>query len=260
MHTKGFAAGLLVLLALLQPGSSFALTISPPDAAASASPRSGESDATASLRSAASAAVPIKRIKPLPFHAISLVELQDGRIYLQSSDGRLVVYGGHIMDMLEGRAITSMEDASSFDLVYLDKLGFRPSDFVHYNVGHGVDTVVVFFDPSDPSTSTLFQQSEALSDKFTFVFVLTPFRGKLGADQSVQLACLKDQDAAKRVLFGRGQALSSLPQAPANCPVEKLQKAMIMARVAGAAALPFLVLPSHKTLTRPTGTLSAILN
>lgn len=201
-------------------------------------------------------AAQMKQVKRLPVNGLSIVELTDGRSFVVSDNGRLAVIG-RILDLWEGTTITNIQESASLDKINLARMGIKPQDLTKFSIGNGPKQVFAFVDPLCEPCRKIVSDMNSYAKTHTFHIIIAPFSGSQAGLAARQLHCSPDKKLAIQALISG--SMVSLPEAPRDCDVESVQKAMITSMVLGIKVSPFLILPDNTTVSGQNVQLSQAL-
>lgn len=190
----------------------------------------------------------VDEVKRLPVTGLSMVKAGD-KMFLMTDNGHFVVAGNFkLVDMWEGRVITSVADTKNIDKVDLRKIGMKPEELSPFSIGTGKKEVVIFIDPQCNFCHDLLTQLEPLSKEYTFKLVLIPVLGKDSAEIAKKLICNKDKAQSLKALIDKDfSKLPALVRKEGECDLKPLQKSVVATKLLDIQGVPFIFLPSHNT-------------
>jgi thiol:disulfide interchange protein DsbC len=190
----------------------------------------------------------VDAVKRLPVTGLSLVEAGDKR-FLMSDNGHFVIAGTFkLVDMWQGKVITSIADTKNIDKVDLYKIGIKPDDLSAFTIGSGKKEVVIFIDPMCNFCHDLIAQLEPLSKSYTFKLVLIPVLGKESAEISKKLLCNPNREQSLQAITSKDYSkLPAVDPKSNTCDLKTLQKAVVTTKLLDIQGVPFMFLPSHNT-------------
>lgn len=190
----------------------------------------------------------VDEVKRLPITGISLVKAGD-KTFLITDNGHFVVAGNFkLLDMWQGKLITSVADTKGIEKVDLRKIGINPDQLSTFTVGTGQREVVIFLDPQCDHCHDLISQLEPMTKDFTFKLVVIPVLGSKSAEIAKQLLCNKDRGQSLQSLLAKDYAkLPPLVRQEGACDLKPLQKAVIATKLLDIQGVPFIFLPSKNT-------------
>lgn len=215
----------------------------------------------------------IDEVKRLPVQGLSFVKSGD-KIMLITDNGHFVVTGAFkLIDMWQGKVLTSVSDTKGIDKVDLRKIGLNPDEISAFTIGSGKKEVVIFIDPMCDYCHQLIGQLESLGKDYVFKLVLIPVLGNQSAEIIKKLICnpnnKKDpsKDPSKEplkvslnaLLIKNYSQLPPLDNKNGSCDLIPLQKALVTTKLLGIQGVPFIFLPSHNTFRGGTKSLKTLL-
>lgn len=189
----------------------------------------------------------LKAVKKLPVHGLTMIETEDGKVFLLSDNGRLAIIGGRWVDLYEGKNIGSIDDAASLDKLNLSRMGIKVEDFAPWTIGSGPKRVTAFIDPLCDECRALVKQMPAMGGQYTFQVVLLPLSGGPSGLAARRMLCSPDKQLALDAMLNN--AFESLPKDSPDCDVTPAQKALIAASVLGIRSVPYFIHPDFTVST-----------
>ncbi|MFA5920770.1 MAG: thioredoxin fold domain-containing protein [Methylococcaceae bacterium] len=214
---------------------------------AAEAPKLTSSDIAAGLMS-----VKIDGMQDLPITGLKMIKTGD-KVVFMSSNGRFALYGGKLLDVWTQQEIRDLPDIDRIaKRIDLSRMKLNIDDLGPVTVGHGKDTVLVFIDPRCPYCGKVMKDLPALQDRYTFKLVMVPILGQESQNVVVQLACQlasndkQAKDAVRQRLLKQDYA--DLPtDNPVQCNKERLQKAIVTAKLFALPGVPYLIAPDGRT-------------
>ncbi len=190
----------------------------------------------------------VDEVKRLPVTGLSMIKAGD-KTFLISDNGHFVVAGNlKLIDMWQGKVISSVADTKGIDKVDLRKIGLSPDELSTFTIGAGKKEVVIFVDPQCNYCHDLVIQLEPLGKEYTFKLVLIPVLGKESAEITKKLICNKDQAQSLEALIAKDYSkLPALVRQEGSCDLKPLQKAVVATKLLDIQGVPYIFLPSHNT-------------
>lgn len=190
----------------------------------------------------------VDEVKRLPVTGLSMIKAGD-KMFLITDNGHLVVAGNFkLIDMWQGKVITSVADTKDIDKVDLRKIGLNPEELSVFSIGNGKKEVTIFVDPQCDYCHDLIGQLEPLAKDYTFRLVLIPVLGKESAEISKKLICHKDKEQSLKALIAKDYSkLPAVVRQEGACDLKPLQKAVVATKLLDIKGVPFIFLPSHNT-------------
>ncbi len=190
----------------------------------------------------------VDEVKRLPVTGLSMIKAGD-KTFLISDNGHFVVAGNlKLIDMWQGKVISSVADTKGIDKVDLRKIGLSPDELSTFTIGTGKKEAVIFIDPQCNYCHDLIIQLEPLGKEYTFKLVLIPVLGKESAEIIKKLICNKDQAQSLQALIAKDYSkLPALVRQEGSCDLKPLQKAVVATKLLDIQGVPYIFLPSHNT-------------
>lgn len=186
----------------------------------------------------------IEAMRRLPGSNMQMVQAA-GSAFLITENGRFAVVHGRIYDLWHNEEIKSIGDldrlASRLDLSRM-KLDF--AELATLYVGGGKRVATLFIDPRCEHCVSLLGQVNALSSEYQFRLVLLPLLGDPSVADAKQLLCAPSGAALALI----SKRIASLPKAPNDCALAKLQKTIITARILGIDTVPTAIAPDGRVM------------
>jgi len=188
----------------------------------------------------------VDEVKRLPVTGLSMIKAGD-KMFLITDNGHFTVAGNFkLVDMWQGKIISSVADTKDIDKIDLRKIGLNPTELSVFSVGTGKKEVTIFIDPQCDYCHGLIEQLEPLAKDYTFRLVLVPVLGKDSAEISKKLICNKDKDQSLKALIAKDYSkLPALVRQEGVCDLKPLQKAVVATKLLDIKGVPFIFLPSH---------------
>jgi len=190
----------------------------------------------------------VDEVKRLPVTGLSMIKTGD-KMFLITDNGHFVVAGNFkLVDMWQGKIISSIADTKDIDKVDLRKIGLNPEELSVFSIGTGKKEVTIFVDPQCDYCHDLIGQLEPLAKDYKFRLVLIPVLGKESAEISKKLICNKDKDQSLKALIAKDYSkLPAVVRQEGACDLKPLQKAVVATKLLDIKGVPFIFLPSHNT-------------
>ena len=189
----------------------------------------------------ATASKHISEIAPLPVAGVSLVETNDGKRVLMSSNGRFVFTG--VFDTWNDRNILTTGDVKKYaQRIDLRQLSLNLDDLHHYQYGEGEKQAVVFVDPNCAYCRKLIDSIGEAREDYTFILLPVGLLGKPSQQILNNLSCASDDEALEAIMTHQYDTLKS---APKGCQPQKQMKTLATARVFGIDVVPFSISPHN---------------
>src|SRR5690349_19766485 len=142
-------------------------------------------------------AAQMQQIVTLPIRGMRAVQSQntagDSQILFISDTGRFAI-SGQLIDILQQKPLSTVaemqEVASRLDL---KRLGLEVKTLNTITLGVGAQEVVIFIDPRNPACLALAKEARALTNRYTFQFVLIPVLGDKSHQIAKQVTCETDK-------------------------------------------------------------------
>lgn len=192
----------------------------------------------------------VKAVKRIPVNFFTMIETNDGKVFLVSDNGRLAILGGRWIDLWEGQNITNIADSASLDKVNFARMGIDLQEFSPFVVGHGPQSIAIFVDPTDDHARQLVRSLKPYYPKYTFNIILAPLNGEVAGTSARRMHCSPDKALALDAFLNN--AIRTLPVELPTCDPTPVQKAMLTALIMGFRQSPFVILPDKTTLSGPS--------
>ena len=234
-----------VILIIMLFGMVGRIQAAEPDKVAQSTKPTMDGEMTAEVRDIMRSVDAVKR---LPVTGMSMIDA-DNKTFLITDNGHFVVAGNFkLVDMWQGKVISSVEDAKGIDKVDLRKIGLSPDELSTFTIGTGKKEVVIFVDPQCNYCHDLIAQLEPLGKEYVFKLVLIPVLGKESAETIKKLLCNKDKAQSLQALVDKDYSkLPALVRQEGSCDLKPLQKAVVATKLLDIQGVPFIFLPSHNT-------------
>lgn len=182
----------------------------------------------------------ITKMQQLPISGVNIVESDKGTFFV-SANGRFV-FKGPIYDMWNGQPVSTVADVENIvNRVDLKKIGVDLEQLATFTLGKGDKEVVIFVSPECPHCHKVMEQAAQLADQYTFRLVLLPI-GPKALPLAKKVWCAGPEKGLPALL---AQKYDGLPEG--QCDLAPMQKVLVVARVLGIPAVPYLVRHDGKT-------------
>ena len=177
-------------------------------------------------------------VQPLPIHAMIFAEKQ-GRVKIASGNGRFI-FNGVMHDRWANRDVLTLEDAiRAFNYIEMKGIGVDLVDVLKpYRYGTGKKDIVIFIDPYCSACSKLLKDLPADSQEYTFNLIPIAVLGEESKKRVKNLACAKDQDAARlQLLTKQYRDLEEVE----TCSPDIMSYRMFTGQILGIKGIPFMI-------------------
>ncbi len=185
----------------------------------------------------------MKGMKNLPGTGFNIAEGgQEGRTetFLISSNGRFVIRNVEVIDTWNGHLMKSLDDVAFLNKIDFSKMRIRMDEMLTFTVGKaGAKENVIFVDPKCPYCKTMLEQIQKMTSTHRFRIVVSPILGEESVEISKRLNCVADKSVAVKALLTNNYA--NLPPVKEGCDTEPMSRAIVIGRLLGNNAVPFLV-------------------
>lgn len=187
----------------------------------------------------------IKSMQQLPAEGFHVVESNDGRFMLVSTNGHYVILNPKILDMWNQVEVKSVSDLKASDRIPLSRMGLSADKLGGVTLGDKSQAkrTTVFLDPASPESSKVLPAVRELASKQRVDVVFFP-AAENRTDTTRALVC--DPAAAMRFVE-RGQ-LPAPRSASDGCGNEAMQRTRVTIQLLGIEVLPFTVAPNGATV------------
>ena len=177
-------------------------------------------------------------VQPLPIHGMIFAEKQ-GRVKIASGNGRFI-FNGVMHDRWAGRDVLTLDDAiRAFNYIEMKGIGVDLVDALKpYRYGAGKKDIVIFIDPYCSACSKLLTDMPVDSQKYTFNLIPIAVLGEESKKRVKNLACAKDQDAARlQLLTKQYRDLDEVE----TCSPDLMSYRMFTGQILGIKGIPFMI-------------------
>lgn len=182
----------------------------------------------------------ISAVKQLPIGGVNIIESDKG-VFFVSANGRFV-WKGPVFDVWNNQPIKDVADVDKWvDRIDLKKIGVDLDQLASFTVGKGNEETVIFISPECPHCQNILEQVSKLTEKYKFRLVLFPL-GQKAFEHTKKLWCAGPEKGMPVLL---SQKYDELPEG--KCDTTPLQRTLVVARVIGLPAVPYVIRADGKT-------------
>ncbi len=188
----------------------------------------------------------IEHVVTLPVRRLKAVR-SESQIALISDNGRFVITGGQLMDIWQGRLLTTLDEIQhAATHVDFKKLGLNIDTLNTLTLGSGDQTVVAFIDPRSSPSRDLVKAAQPLAKTYTFQFVIVPALGEASHQWAKAVACTKNKRTALKALLGNTLEQLSVPKDCAQTALHAYAQTLLLAQLIPIEGVPTLIAPDGR--------------
>ena len=180
----------------------------------------------------------LKGIKALPGTGFAVAE-GAGETFMISADGRFVMRQVEVLDTWNGKVIRNLQDTTSLDRIDFTSMKLKLDELLTFTVGNPKSAEnVIFIDPRCGYCKGMIEQVKKMQATHRFRIVVAPILGEESIEIAKRLTCMDRAQATAAIL---NNSYQSLPATKEGCDTEPMSRALIVARLLGRNAVPFVV-------------------
>lgn len=180
----------------------------------------------------------LKGIKALPGTGFAIAE-GAGESFMISANGRFVMRQVEVLDTWNGNIIRNLADTENLERVDFSTMKLRLDELLTFTVGKSSSPEnVIFIDPKCGYCKAMLEQIKKMQATHKFRIVVAPILGEESVDIAKRLSCADKSQAVFAIL---NNSYTTLPAAKDGCDTEPMSRAIVVARLLGGNAVPFLV-------------------